>query len=1182
MRIKEIEITGFKTFVDRVKLQFKPGITALVGPNGCGKSNIVDAVRWIIGEQNARNLRGKAMEDLIFNGSDTRKPHGMAEVSLVLTNENGNTLANALNEIMVTRRLFRSGESEYLINKTPCRLKDISELFLDSGVGTKSYSIIEQGKVDHILSLKPYERRTLIEEAAGIAKYRARKKEALSKMESTKNNLLRIRDILFEMQNQLNILERQVKRLKRYQKIKEEVKSIDLLLALHKLQRLRENQTQHEQELTKWKDEQIRLTTQKESGEAFLQESRLSLSESTRLLGELQQSLYQTNNKLQAEQNRIEYNKKEQKNIFDMQNKQTMTLTEIEREFAALKEEIQTKQNEADSIQSEIENFENTLKHNQEILAETKDKLRAVQEAVEKEKAELIQIISTRTELRNAITLNLNLQKELDLRLKKLTGEKDTCQLKIQELENTLISLEKQLQETIVLKEHKQTSIEDLKQKISLLSSELNEKEAMVNELKDKTGTTRSRLISLQDLQKNFEGFDDGVRAIMKRNGGHDAEHNAIIGLFADVIETSPQYETAIEAVLGRKLQSIIVQDQKDCIDAVEYLKLEHGGRASFVPLRLRDDVIIHEAMDGNGGMVLSQVVKKNTEYQQLIDRLLGDVVVADNISQAIEIWNTHSITSTIVTLEGEIIEPPGMITGGSSGALTSGILQRKREIRELSQQLTELESQFRIVNTERQEIAEQINQLSSILEGLTSEKHDVDIKFVQEETNQKKVMEELQQQREKLKVLTGEYDENSASLFYHQRELKQLTIKETFQKAKEDEKQKVLKALQTDEQNLKINIETLEALNTDLKVNLAAANEKRENALNNLNRLLHDQNSAELKMASLQQEIQDFKSRMTTLSQEIKQSEEGSHTLIQANAELKTKIRDEENSRNGFEENVKTGEEALKNFRSRWDEIEPQLQETNLKLSELAIRSDHLREEMVEKYQMDLKQLPQSTIPVIFVEEEFQERLAMLKKRIERIGEVNLAASKECEDLQERYDFLLSQEQDLTQALESLQRVITKINRTTKQKFITTFDEVNKHFQEIFPILFNGGKAYLQLTDEADLLETGIEIFARPPGKKLQNLDLFSGGERALTVVALLFAIFLAKPSPFCLLDEIDAALDDINIERFNKHLQALTVNSQFIIVTHNKQSMQFADTLYGITMEERGVSKILSVELH
>jgi len=1187
MRIKEIELSGFKSFVEKIRLNIKPGITALVGPNGCGKSNIIDAMRWIMGEHNARHLRGSKMEDLIFNGSETRKPLGMAEVSLVMSNGNGNGNGNGssglLHEIMVTRRLFRSGESEYLINKIPCRLKDIVELFLDSGVGTKSYSIMEQGKVDFILSLKPDERRILIEEAAGISKYRSRKKEALSKMSSTKNNLLRLKDVLNELHIQMRGLELQVKRLKRHRKIREEIKEIDLLLASSRMRELSARHEQHEKSLAQYRHEEQSITQQQKNAEAVLEETKTNVLELHKKIAQLEQNCFAAREAINKEENSIHLKENEIENIHENADKNRKNLADLEKEMIGVDNAVAAKSDDIRILAEKISSLQHTVESAYQDLSASKNKITAIQDSIEKEKSELFTLAHEKTENKNAISLNRMLQDEITVKLQKLTKDKETCRHNLSEHETNSRQLQQQIDEHTRDRREIQETIEELSIQMEDLSESLQKKNTDLAEIKDSIGTVRARLHTLQDLQKNFEGFDDGVRTIMQHSAEDEKSTlSGIIGLFADTIETNPQYEPAVEAVLEKKLQSVIVDSHDHCIAAIDYLKSTKAGRVAFIPKNLKKNTPPHTASQNHALTTLSSIIQVKHGYENLTEMLLGDTLLVDSISQALTLWNNGHAHNTFVTKIGEVVEPTGVISGGTTNGPHSGILKRNREIKEFVASLEQYEKQYRDLTARIETLTHELTSRKHHYDTLVKEKQNLDNTLFQLKTNIEQTEKELHKERERLDVLMYEENENSASLSQHQHELEGLLANETKHTLKEEEKQLFLHELQTTEKQLKDILAQSESKHTELRVNLASSEKEHESLVNHLDMLKSQKKSGGEKIVVLQQDITTLTSRTESISREIVTSRQRLQNLIEQRRVLDVQIEDEQNSSHDLDESVRLKEESIKNLRARWDEIEPEIHALELKINEATIHLDHLGEEVFEKYTITAENLPDLPDDESFSEEESRERLEKLKKRLENIGDVNLGAAKEFEDLDKRYQFLIAQEEDLNKSIESLQKVIVKINRITKQKFLETFNTINNHFKELFPILFNGGKAYMMLTDESDLLETGIEIFSQPPGKKLQSLALLSGGERALTVIAIMFAIFLTKPSPFCLLDEIDAPLDDNNIDRFLTHLKKMTEHSQFIMVTHNKLSMQAADSLYGVTMEERGVSKIVSVELN
>lgn len=1192
MQVKELEIAGFKSFVDPVRLSFQPGITALVGPNGCGKSNVIDALRWIMGEHNARNLRGTKMEDLIFNGSDTRKATGMAEVSLILQNTKGNGNGNgsgngngngsslgSSSEMQITRRLYRSGESEYFINKIPCRLKDIVELFLDSGIGSKSYSIMEQGKVDFILSLKPNDRRILIEEAAGIAKYRARKKEAVSKMQSTKTNLSRLKDILHELQIQMKGLDLQVKRLKRYRVIKDEIKTIDLNLCAHRLAALMLERGQLETELQQSHDREVKITADKNTLEAEIEQQRLLLTEQQNTLNRLQQDFFELKNTIQQAESAGEYNERELRGTFDQLEKNKSAHAELTAQVEKLQHEIEARSLDISSIKQNIATIENRCRESSENLNTSKHSLRELQTRLEQENAALVKLNYDLTEVKNALLLNTRLREEVEIKQEKLHKEKQGCDTRMQELKQAKDQHTGELNELILQREHIEKELERLRTEIEHATADLQVRSDAVQDIRDKIGTLRARLDSLRELQDGLEGFNDGVRTIMGKEDGTEGAFSGIRGLIADMIGTTARYELAVEAALDRRLQAIIVDQAGDALKAIEHLNAQKSGRVSFIPVGLSQTESVSQVP---GAQRLLDVLTIQPEYFEIVTAILGSVYIADDLPAALKLHSTQIPGATFVTLQGEIIDNHCVITGGSATDNGSGILKRNRELREFTLVLEKLEATHAQLATERERSEQTLHTVRESLEALLKRKQELDIQLVQQQSLLDQSKRELLQQNEKSDLLIFEIQQASSQLDQQHNEYQLLHARQQQILLAAEEKQHILDELQNTEKGLRSGVEEKENQNTELRIDLASLQQKLESLQGNttyltgqrsissdkLKTLVTEHNQLTQKQASLTDQIEQGKTNLAQLRETIREREAG----MQAKSVEVQMLNDA----------VTKADEELKTVRADRELIEPAIHDLQLKLSNSTIHVDHLTHDLHDRYGCTVEDLPAPPEPESFNADQSADRLEMLKKRIDNIGEVNLGAATAFDELDKRYQFLHEQEEDLLNAIESLQKVITKINRITKEKFLETFTTINDHFTRLFPLLFNGGKAYMELSDATDLLETGINIFAQPPGKKLQSLDLLSGGERALTVIALMFSIFLTKPSPFCLMDEIDAPLDDTNIGRFIDHMHEMAQRSQFIIVTHNKLSMQAADSMYGVTMEERGVSKIVSVNMN
>ncbi len=1186
MKIKTIEISGFKSFSDKALLNFMPGITALVGPNGCGKSNVVDAFRWAMGEQSAKQLRGNMMEDVIFSGSDSRKPMSMAEVSITLTNENGSTPHQYSNysEIMVTRRLFRSGESEYYINKTPCRLKDITELFLDTGAGAKAYSIIEQGKVDQIINAKPFDRRVLIDEVAGISKYKSRKKEALSKIESTKNNLSRVEDIIIEVKRQLNSIKRQSSKLKRYQTLKEEIKKIEIASSLKHYASLKENHAALQNDLENSSREEIKKGTTISSIEALLEDERFQLNHDEKLYQSIQEEIYKITSSAQKEESRLEYLTKEISSSETQYHQHLHNIDTLQLRFKAYQNEELTLEEKNREHNKTIQDITTSLIHDEEQIVTLKDQYTVLHEDLESEKNNLIDILTILARINNGLA---QLEKEHLTLLRKIEFNKEETENLLQKkmsLEQTLSSSRTELSTTEESKHHREDEKHLVDQKIRVLTEQIQNAEAAQTEIREKCEKTESRLVSLQELKDKFEECEDGVRSIMLQKQNPHSETNGIYGLLADFIQTDPQYESALEAVLGEKLHYIIVENHLSGMQALDYLKHQSLGRASLIPMHIRkynDEQISSELADYKVKPLL-QLVSAENEYRPIVDSLLGDVLLVDTFDTALKIWNSNGHKYTLVTLEGEIIDPTGIITGGRKNGTSSQILSKRREIRELQEKLSELTPQYEELSRTRSQLTSQLSEFREKSDTLKEAIHQTDLTSVSLKRDINQTLKDIDEISQRIEFSNLEQEEFSTALKNASDETARLQEEKTRHLTAQGEKESLLKQLKQQEENLLLQIDSLQSEITKRKIQLTAEREKFENNLTTLSRTKENLTLLKEELNANLSKTEEWKEKQTTLQRDVRIAEENISEYQRAHQDLEYSLGKIRSDLVLKEEKIKEKEATLKTLRAEREEEKTKVNDLNLKITESTLTINHLLNSIEEKYHLNLESLLQDSFYEEPEDEQHSyERLEELKAQIEKLGEVNLAAAQEEEELTQRHQFLSEQRDDLLQSLESLNQAIRKINRTTRQRFVETFHTINDKFKTVFPELFQGGRAELKLTDEENILETGIDIVAQPTGKKLQSIDLLSGGEKTLTAVALLISIFLVKPSPFCLLDEADSALDDLNATRLNNYMQKIAHTSQFIMITHNKLTMQAAHTLYGITMQEPGISKVVSVKL-
>ncbi|TAJ85692.1 chromosome segregation protein SMC [bacterium] len=1183
MRLKRLEMVGFKSFVLRTVVQFPPGITAIVGPNGCGKSNVVDALRWIMGEQSARHLRGHLMEDVIFNGSESLPPTGMAEASLVFDNEDerGPTEYSGFSEIMVTRRLFRSGESEYSINKVSCRLKDIIELFLGTGVGNKAYSIVEQGRVDELVNAKPEERRSIIEEAAGTSKYKSRKLVAERKLERTQQNLLRVSDIVREIERQIRSMELQAKKAERYRALKKELKEKELAWATIQRKGLEEEIAAREKKLKAQEDRLVQLTASLHSKEAESESTKLSLLEAEKEINLQQEAVYQRKVQIQGEEQRIEFYKKDLAGLQDIKQKTESEVLQMREKLRVLTLEIEELQ-KAQQEFVQLSLFEEAyLRDKEKELEKIKLQIRDLQAEVEREKETLIDAANQVSHLKNDSLVNERRREEIERELARNRKEKS-------EVAPSLKAWRKKQQEKKSALEHSLQRAEEIERETHQATNALEnwtrakeEQERKIADLKERLQETRSRLGSLEALQKNYQGYQEGVRAIMLKRQ-KEAAFDGVYGLVAEVIEAPESYEKALTAVLGDRLQYVIVRGHEEGIAAIEYLKRESSGRGSFIPRQLsRRERRPLPLTEPEVLSPLLNIVSVKDGFKEIAEYLLGDVAMVRDLKSGLDLWNRNGFVCTLVTPEGEVIDAMGVVTGGSLNGLEGSLLAQRRQMKELEALLSEFELELANEEKAAAGLREQIDRTETKRSVLVEEGHRLTVERIRLEHELLQTDQEAGRLQETLRMLQQEQEDLSTTLRTLAEETKKCQAEIAARLRERTARERTLVEKQELLAQLGKDSERLEKEATESRIRGAALGERKENAHQNLENRIRLQREISEQIAARESEMAHMHQKMKQLEEAIRSAERSLEEGREALDELEERLEKGRQKYREISRQLTEIEEAVKELRPLAEASQEEKNQLQLLLSEKRLNLQHLFENIREKYDLDLKETPADGLPEEHFEEELLTEIEELKGRLERMGEVNLAAIGEFEELNSRYQFLNQQKQDLEQSMADLQRTIVKLNRICRLRFKESFEQINQRFEEIFPRLFRGGKARLVLTDENDYLETGVDIVAQPPGKKLQSITLLSGGEKALTAVSLLFAIFLTKPSPFCFLDEVDAPLDDANLDRFNEMIKEMSQTSQFILITHNKRTMQAAEVLYGITMAEPGVSKVVSVRM-
>ena len=1180
MHLKRLEIHGFKSFADRINLVFKPGITAIVGPNGSGKSNIADGLRWVMGESNLRNIRGTKVEDVIFSGSEDRKPLGMADVTLVLDNSD-QTLPLDYAEVAVTRRVYRSGESEFLINRAPVRLKDIQELFFDTGLGKEAYSVISQGKIDAILSVRPEDRRSIFEEAAGIMRYKVKKNLSIKKLGETENNILRIEDLLAELRAQLDPLSVQSEKATLYLKHRTNLKLVEINHSYQEitgveqtLQSLEEKQRTKEEELS---------TVQAEA--ATLAEKALTAqTEATNLETELQTRQKQLMEGLaQRERATGELNlyAERKRSLQSREAEITHTLALQEEKAVALEEKHAELHRQTTGIMAEKDRLSSAVKQMEEVLANKEEEIKAVRTKLSSQKALYNNNLETNSLLKQKISeegaqKGFRQEKEAEL-----GGELDLAVEELAETEARLRTVQANLEELRKAAELGKAEERRLAAELEKHKTYLAERVQKNQEMRERLRGIESKITILSELERSRQGYYHGVKALLEAK--RESFHQEIHGVVADLIRPERGCELALEVALGSALQNIVINHHRHAGQAITYLKQNKLGRATFLPLNMIEGKVDRftdskALLTQYNSKPATEAVFYDQQYQAVVSHLLSGTLIAPDLKTAVELAEKTGKKFRVVTLEGEVIAPGGAITGGNLDRRQGGLLSRKGEIRQLT--------------GEKQDL------LAFLERGLT------------EESKLQTTIEEHTKEYEEKRNLGQEisFQQNSALKDMeamnasHQKAIKQKNLLETaIQKLKGElsSQNSVVIQLQEKQQRLEAELGLISQEIQSLEERESKLIQEREQSLRALSTL-----SAQL--AGIQQEwvgkqenlqenehsIQEIRTEVARRESELKKIKEDLERLEVERNQLEANIRhtgQELATEEAALEQLRTSCQAALNSANQMEigrrelqkqegEFLAELHRLELQINRLKINRDNLAANLADVYgeswQQDVQ--PELTLPP-----HPKQEILRLKTQMKALEPVNLQAIEEYQGLKQRVDFLSQQLTDLTTARESLQKVIAEIEKTIKKRFIVTFEQIRKEFVTLFEQLFSGGKADLQLLDPDQPLESGIEILAQPPGKRLQNLALLSGGERAMTAVALLFAIFRVKPSPFCILDEIDATLDEGNVQRFTELLKMFSKDQQFIIITHRRGTMEVANVLYGVTMEEKGISKLISLEL-
>lgn len=1220
MYLKNLTVLGFKSFADKTSLNFQPGVTAIVGPNGCGKSNVSDAIRWVLGEQSAKALRGGEMADVIFNGTDGRKPLGMAEVSLTIggvdeENLHAAGVEMAYNEVTLTRRVFRDGGSEYFINKTPCRLKDVQQLFMGTGVGRTSYSIMAQGNITQILSSKPEDRRMIFEEAAGITKYKSQKREALRKLEATEQNLVRVADLVREVKRQIGSLQRQAGKARRYKQLSMELQHLDTQLARHQFDVLQSEIVQRQAHADTLRDEIETNSADVLRCEDEIIQLRDRLSELEHEIGEKQQRGLELKGECDRHESRIQFNEERLREFAAQNTKAMADMTQAEERRLVAQQEATAVAEHLAASTAALEKHRQTLASKQEALRKVEDDLRRQQEALRVAQADAFSAAQDLSRARNEIT-SLDLQKQGNVvRLEKLSAEKIQLEEERTRLETRLHEFAVNVEAQKLNAQTQRGTVEDRQKRLVQIHDELNLAGKEQDKVLEQQAEQRSRVDVLEQLQADHEGFSAGSLAALKQS-----QH--VLGSLADKIHVPNEFITAIETALGHHLQLVLTEHPEAAQEILTDLSANKKGRASIAPLSLTrnghsespsaPDTQPSAPAPYLNGLPLEaiKVVQSDSSVRPLLERLLGKTRVVRDLSAATTAWRENAGAFHYVTLTGEVLSSHGVYTGGynngnGNGKAPASILGRKNQIADLRAALAKLQ--------------EEVAELSRRKGALQSEQTELQAGLQQAQT-------ELRAQEVAIATHEGEFNalQNSQRLLHQKIETVVYEVQSLAAQEQEGLEKRAALAARAGE--LETREQTRQTQVAELTLNLESLRLQRDGANAGLTESKVSLATEEQMSASYQQQQQSLEQRIRELSQLIEQrrAELGSFVTRKEQAESEIqdsrahieKLQHEREQVNAQtaellaqkqsqETEISTREDGLREQRRLLTDLQQQRGTIEVELAQKNMSIQNLRERIQQKYHLNLDDIRSECITITYADEgpakvhtmspeemasagaatdweAVVKQVQELQQRIDEMGPVNLVAIEEYEETEQRFQFLSKQHDDLASAKTQLLEVISRINIQTREMFKETFEKIRDNFRTMFTEVFGGGKADLILVDENDILESGIDIVARPPGKQLQTISLLSGGEQTMTAVSLLFSIYQVKPSPFCVLDELDAPLDESNINRFIRVLQRFLDHSQFIIITHNKRTIGMADVLYGVTMQEQGVSKIVSVKFH
>jgi len=1180
MKIKKLSIQGFKSFMDRLDIQISPGISAFVGPNGCGKSNIVDAIRWVMGEQSPKQLRGRQMEDLIFSGAGPLKALSMAEVAL--TFEDAEEFHDT-SEISICRRLYRSGESEYLINNSTCRLKDIHDLFMGTGLGNRSYAIIAQGEIGLIIEQKPEETRFLLEEAAGITKYKVRREESLRKVSLTKENLSRVEDLLFEIKREMNSLKRQARKARRFKEINADIHRLKLVLHANKYSELQTEKAKRAKIIDDLIDKEKGLDALFSESEKVIESKNLAIIEKEKALSALRESVFSLREERRNNEDTLRHLSSDQERF-------SLTSTRLNEEKKEISEKLMGFQSEVEKINSRIKELQKSIQkisilqfQHDSAFKDERQTLSRLKDELKKEKSYLIEIATNEASLRGEKNNLTEIISQLEIRK---NGLKENSREIAKNLEKPsfLLDEKRERREKVVIQVSSiEKNIQAQRIKLTRLEEVRREKESECSATELELNLFRSQLKTIRSLIENYEGYRSGVQTIMNSYGQKSINGGNILGVVADFIQVEPEFELAVEAVLAERLQYVIVARQEDGREAVEYLRSKDMGRSYFLPIGefKEEKTLDNVSVKLNGFKLLRNHISVAQKIRPLVESFLGNSALVDNLSQALLAWNNGKGKQTLVTPEGDLVDNRGVIIGGRLGKDSLGLLGRRRKEKKLSLKIKNKEKLISVLQSDFDQLNLQVEGIHSLIGRL--------------ERDKASYAQQIEKMDKDIFLLENELEQLVKQSHYVVSQLVSL-------RKDRDEKRSHLANIEEKLSTCFKEKETAQRIATEKDVHVEELENTLDYSKENLSQLLLKYNQYKEEERGLAREkeridqfISDIEARIGRIKEEIQSNsdqynnsliieeglKEGLAVIYQRQKDLEKEVNDSENRFEILRGELREEEQKAALSRERVSKIREEVNGARIKEAEIDFKRTSILSQVGEETGINLQRDYNKYLGEGFSEAQYELKLRDCLRIKERIGEVNLLAINEYEKLEERYKFITAQQQDLFSSIESLSEAIRKINRISKEKFLDTFGKVDEKLKKVFPILFNGGKARLRLVDESLPLESGVLVEAQPPGKRLVHMGLLSGGEKALAAMALLFAIYLIKPSPFIIMDEVDAPLDEANTDRFNALLREIEKSSQVITVTHNRNTMELAARLYGVTMDKSSTSKIVSVNL-